>query len=66
MSAYLVAIDGLRGTEVQVWYQDGGEFVGAQIPSGTKMRLPDRDEPWSIAEALEWGQRHPDAIKSVS
>ena len=61
MAAYLVTVDGLRGPEAQIWYDDSGQFVGPSSAMA-KMKLPERDS-WSIAEALNWARQNPDGEK---
>lgn len=54
MSAYLAILDGQRGREVQIIYPLDGRAVGhpASWKPAAKLELPDRDEPWTIADAL--------------
>jgi hypothetical protein len=64
VQAYLVTVEGLRGPEAQIWYGEPGKFVGPSDNSVLKMRLPDQDEPWSIAAALSWAERNPDGARN--
>jgi hypothetical protein len=64
MTAYLVSIDGPRGPEAQVWYGKPGEFVGRTDHAVMRLELPEREAPWSIEEALNYAQCHPDAVRS--
>lgn len=56
----LVVLKTQAGVQHQIWYNDKGKFVGCEGnknidgESVVKIPLPDRDTPWTIADALEY------------
>lgn len=54
---YLVMIQTQAGAQPQIWYEDGGRFVGcSHLKPMEKYELPGSswDAPWPIAAAVEY------------
>lgn len=67
MVSYLVTIEGQRGPEPQIWHKDSERdgFVGCSMQPVTKIALPEREEPWTVAAAMDFALANPDVSKDA-
>lgn len=68
MTAYLVTIDTQSGIQPQIWHGDKKSgFVGcAHLKPVTEILLPDREEAWTVNDAIAFAHANPDIAKDPS